>query len=159
MCAANPSLPRKKRGQPNGLNGSGGHRKEGPGKGLLAAEELPRGVWCHALNQETMVVGGSLADGASVQAWMGRELAGSAEEMQALLAEAAKMEPDAHGLTILPFFSGDATAVCPCPPHPSPSIAACRKRYCRAARAMPRGLTAWAWAWGARGTKGTRRRR
>jgi gluconokinase len=65
----------------------------------------PEGLWCYRVDRRRIVVGGSLANGGSVYAWLRQtlQLAPEAETEAAL----AGLEPDAHGLTVLPFLGGE----------------------------------------------------
>jgi gluconokinase len=69
--------------------------------------ELPGELWCYRADRTRVVVGGALSDGGGLYQWLTQSLQldnRSDESLQTLLAE---MEPDAHGLTILPFWSGE----------------------------------------------------
>ena len=68
--------------------------------------ELPSGLWCYRASRERVVVGGALSDGGGVLQWMyeNLELYGDNAAMEKRMAE---LEPDAHGLTVLPFWSGE----------------------------------------------------
>ena len=68
--------------------------------------ELAPGLWCYKANRERVVVGGALSDGGGVLQWMyeNLELYGDNAAMEKRMAE---LEPDAHGLTVLPFWSGE----------------------------------------------------
>jgi gluconokinase len=68
--------------------------------------ELPPGLWCYRANRERVVVGGALSDGGGVLQWLyeNLELYGDNAAMEKRMAE---LEPDAHGLTVLPFWSGE----------------------------------------------------
>jgi gluconokinase len=75
---------------------------------LWRTEEVPPitgGLWRYRADAQRVVIGGSLSDGGSVVAWL-RRLARLPEPGEAERAIAA-MEPDAHGLTILPLLSGE----------------------------------------------------
>lgn len=69
------------------------------------AGRVPHGLWRYVLDEERFLVGGALTDGGSAYAWAmrgaGDEEARNAEELAGLLL------PDAHGLTVLPFWSGE----------------------------------------------------
>lgn len=66
---------------------------------------LPPGLWCYRVDGRRSLPGGALTEGGSVYAWMGETLRlGEAQSVEAALAA---MPPDGHGLTILPFFSGE----------------------------------------------------
>jgi len=66
---------------------------------------VPHGLWRYVLDEDKYLVGGALSDGGSAHAWVTRGL--GVEEAKAVEEEAAKMKPDGHGLTILPFWSGE----------------------------------------------------
>jgi gluconokinase len=66
---------------------------------------IPRGLWCYRADREHVVMGGALSNGGDVYAWCQETLRlGEEAEVEARLGE---MEPDGHGLTVLPFFSGE----------------------------------------------------
>ena len=70
-----------------------------------ASPEVPPGLWAYRLSEATLL-GGALSDGGSVVQWATRTLRlpdDQAELDRVLLA----MEPAAHGLAALPFFSGE----------------------------------------------------
>ncbi|HYN84876.1 MAG TPA: gluconokinase [Pyrinomonadaceae bacterium] len=64
--------------------------------------ERERALWCYRVDRRRVVVGGALSDGGALREWMTRTLK-VAGERDALAAT----EPDAHGLTVLPFWSGE----------------------------------------------------
>ncbi len=75
---------------------------------LNAAEglnKLPRGLWMYRVDERDGLVGGSLTDGGSIFAYFTRHL--QMLERETLERELAEMSPDAHGLTMLPFFAGE----------------------------------------------------
>ena len=68
--------------------------------------KLPSSLWSYRVATERVVVGGALSDGGGLIQWLVQTLntgACSASLQQQLAA----LEPDAHGLTILPFWSGE----------------------------------------------------
>ena len=66
---------------------------------------LPAGLWCYRVDSRRLLPGGALTEGGGVFAWLRRTLRlGDPIELEAALAGA---EPDAHGLTVLPFFAGE----------------------------------------------------
>src|SRR6266849_4508728 len=67
---------------------------------------LPRELFCYRADRERVVVGGALSDGGGLHAWMKDTLLlnYADDEIETSLA---LMEPDAHGLTVLPFWSGE----------------------------------------------------
>ena len=67
---------------------------------------LPRELFCYRADRERIVIGGALSDGGGLLRWMKDSLALNYldDEMETLLAT---IEPDSHGLTVLPFWSGE----------------------------------------------------
>lgn len=71
-----------------------------------AAESgVPRGLWMYRVDEADGLVGGSLNNGGNVFSYYTRTLQLPASDT--LQQELAAMPPDAHGLTILPFFAGE----------------------------------------------------
>jgi gluconokinase len=68
--------------------------------------KLPPGLWCYRASRERVVVGGALSDGGGVVQWLyeSLNLYGDPATME---ERVAALEPDAHGLTVLPFWSGE----------------------------------------------------
>jgi gluconokinase len=66
---------------------------------------IPEGLWCYRVDSRRSLPGGALSEGGSLFSWLTEtlKLQSLSEAEQAL----AKMEPDAHGLTILPFLAGE----------------------------------------------------
>lgn len=66
---------------------------------------IPSGLWCYRVDRRRSLPGGALSEGGSVYAWMGEtlQLGDPASVEEALAAQ----EPDAHGLTVLPFLAGE----------------------------------------------------
>lgn len=71
-----------------------------------APAELPPALWCYRADWRRVVVGGALSDGGALRAWMSDALALGGDEAEVERA-LARMEPDAHGLTVLPFWLGE----------------------------------------------------
>jgi gluconokinase len=67
--------------------------------------EVPPGLWVYPVDAHRRLVGGSLTDGGSLYSWLRQTL--SYESKEQLLAAAAALAPDAHGLTILPFLRSE----------------------------------------------------
>jgi gluconokinase len=61
--------------------------------------ELARALWSYRVNQQRVVVGGALSDGGGLVQWLTESLK--------IEGEVGALEPDAHGLTVLPFWSGE----------------------------------------------------
>ena len=69
-------------------------------------QSLPRELFCYRADRERVVIGGALSDGGGLHAWMKDTLLLNYDDGD-LETSVALMEPDAHGLTILPFWSGE----------------------------------------------------
>ena len=67
--------------------------------------EVSPGLWRYRVDKSRFVTGGALSNGGDVYAWMKRNLA-LPKDVEARLEAAS---PGAHGLTMLPFFSGERT--------------------------------------------------
>lgn len=70
-----------------------------------ASADSPAGIWTYRLDENHAVVGGSLSNGGNLLAWLGRlfDIEFDGEAMD----RAGNLEPDGHGLTILPFIAGE----------------------------------------------------
>jgi gluconokinase len=67
--------------------------------------DIPWGLWCYRADARRVVLGGALNDGGNLVEWCRRTFhLGHPEEVE---REVAAMEPDAHGLTFLPFLAGE----------------------------------------------------
>ena len=67
--------------------------------------ELPdSGLWCFRLDEKRFAGGMALSEGGASAAWARRLIA--ADAGRNIDQEIAAMHPDAHGLTVLPFFLG-----------------------------------------------------
>jgi gluconokinase len=68
-------------------------------------DHLPSGLWCYRVDGRRALLGGALSEGGSVFAWMKGTLhLGNLSELESFLAG---LEPDGHGLTVLPFLAGE----------------------------------------------------
>jgi len=66
---------------------------------------IPNGLWCYRVDRRRSLPGGALNEGGNVFAWMKDSLElGDLAKLESVLAAS---EPDAHGLTVLPFFAGE----------------------------------------------------
>jgi gluconokinase len=68
-------------------------------------DSLPWGLWNYRVDRRRCLLGGATTDGGSVYAWLRETL--RLPDAAALEAQLAGMEPCAHGLAFLPFFSGE----------------------------------------------------
>ena len=64
--------------------------------------EPPPGLWRYRLDRRHVVAGGALSSGGNLREWVLRTFQGP----QDMDARAARMKPDEHGLTLLPYLSG-----------------------------------------------------
>src|ERR1051325_3786166 len=62
--------------------------------------ELAPALWSYRATKERVVVGGALSDGGGLIQWL-------SESLKIDEGEVGALEPDAHGLTVLPFWSGE----------------------------------------------------
>jgi gluconokinase len=66
---------------------------------------VPRGLWSYRVDAGNELIGGALSEGGSLFAWMQDTLrVDNTEDLERALAE---MQPDGHGLTVLPFLAGE----------------------------------------------------
>jgi gluconokinase len=66
---------------------------------------VPWGLWTYRVDEQRVVVGGALNDGGSLFNWLRTTL--QLPELQVAEADVAAMEPDSHGLTVLPLWGGE----------------------------------------------------
>jgi gluconokinase len=69
-------------------------------------DELPPSLWCYRIDDRRIVVGGALSDGGGLYRWLRQSLVLD-DDPQELAGEIAGIEADSHGLTVLPFWSGE----------------------------------------------------
>jgi gluconokinase len=74
-----------------------------------ASPDVPESLWTYRLDDTRAVIGGAISNGGKVIDWFG-QLTGSAFDSDAF-SQAEAMEPDAHGLTILPFLAGERAPI------------------------------------------------
>jgi gluconokinase len=68
--------------------------------------ELPPALWCYRADQQRVIVGGALSDGGGLYRWIRESLLPS-EDPQSIETQLSALEPEAHGLTVLPFWAGE----------------------------------------------------
>lgn len=66
--------------------------------------QIPKGLWCYRANREYALIGGALSNAGDVFEWCQTRLNLEKDTLETRLGQA---QPDAHGLTVLPFFSGE----------------------------------------------------
>ncbi|NOZ05672.1 MAG: gluconokinase [Chloroflexi bacterium] len=68
-------------------------------------ENVPDGLWCYRVDSRRSLLGGALSEGGNVVRWLRDTLQlDSPEDVERALQS---MEPDAHGLTVLPHLAGE----------------------------------------------------
>jgi gluconokinase len=67
-------------------------------------ERIPAGLWCYRVDGRRSLLGGALSEGGSVFAWLRSALR---IDLEGLEEKLSGLEPDGHGLTVLPFFAGE----------------------------------------------------
>ena len=68
--------------------------------------QLPAPLWCYRADERRVLAGGALSDGGGLFEWM-TEALNLNERAEEAEQELALMGPDAHGLTVLPFWAGE----------------------------------------------------
>lgn len=63
-------------------------------------------LWCYRADRKRILIGGALSDGGGLCAWI-KEALLYQEDFETIESELELLSPDAHGLTILPFWSGE----------------------------------------------------
>lgn len=67
--------------------------------------EIPGGLFCYRVDRRRYLLGGALTEGGGLYQWFRESLnLGDEETLEERLGELA---PDSHGLTVLPFWSGE----------------------------------------------------
>jgi gluconokinase len=69
------------------------------------AFDVPWGTWCYRVDKRRTVIGGALNDGGSLLNWLRDSL--QLPSIRSAEAALAALEPDCHGLTVLPFWAGE----------------------------------------------------
>ena len=65
----------------------------------------PLGLWLYFLDSRHVILGGALSEGGNLLAWLKDML--KLSSLQDVEPQVAALAPDSHGLTILPFISGE----------------------------------------------------
>ncbi len=74
----------------------------------IPIDTLPDGLWCYRVDAKRALPGSAISEGGCVHAWLRRTL--QLENVSLDLGELAALEPDGHGLTVLPFWAGRTRA-------------------------------------------------
>lgn len=83
------------------LGTSGAMRVVVPG----TPEQTPDGLFVYRIDAERSLVGGALSNAGNLYAWLNQTL--RIDDDAALQAAVARITPDGHGLTVLPFLAGE----------------------------------------------------
>jgi gluconokinase len=67
--------------------------------------EIPWGTWCYRVDEQRIVLGGAMNDGGNLLDWLRHGL--KLPPLDQLDGALNALEPDAHGLTVLPFWGGE----------------------------------------------------
>ncbi len=66
---------------------------------------IPKGLWCYRIDRQRSLVGGALSEGGNVLDWILQTM--KTEGYRTIEDALAAVKPDGHGLTVLPFLSGE----------------------------------------------------
>ena len=66
---------------------------------------IPPGLWCYRIDRRRVIIGGAISDGGGLYQWMTENLRFG--DGRSIEKEIANRRPDGHGLTFLPFLSGE----------------------------------------------------
>ena len=70
-----------------------------------APSPVPQGLWAYRLGRDASLFGGAFSEGGVLVEWAQRTL--QLPPLAQLDGELSKLEPDGHGLTVLPFLAGE----------------------------------------------------
>ncbi len=70
-----------------------------------AALSIKKGLFCYRVDEERVIFGGAFANGGNVYAWLKDTLLW--HDDAAMAAKIARIKPDSHGLTVLPYWAGE----------------------------------------------------
>lgn len=68
-------------------------------------ERVPDGLWCYRVSADRPLLGGALTEGGELFSWFRKSL--NLPGPDELERQLAALPPDGHGLTVLPFWSGE----------------------------------------------------
>jgi gluconokinase len=68
--------------------------------------EIPQALWCYRADRNRVVLGGALSDGGGLYNLI-RDSLLYGDDSQTIEDELACLQPDSHGLTVLPFWMGE----------------------------------------------------
>jgi len=67
-------------------------------------ERIPAGLWAYRIDKQRTLLGGALSSGGNVLDWLLESLQIDIETFPRVMSQ---QQPDAHGLTVLPFLAGE----------------------------------------------------
>jgi gluconokinase len=67
--------------------------------------QIPKGLWCYRVDRQRSLPGGALSEGGNLFSWMQRNL--NLGNLGNLEMKLHMRPPNGHGLTVLPFLSGE----------------------------------------------------
>jgi gluconokinase len=68
-------------------------------------DHIPDGLWCYRVDAQRSLPGGATSEGGNLFAWMTDAF--HLSKPTRLESDLAKLKPDGHGLTVLPFWAGE----------------------------------------------------
>ncbi len=68
-------------------------------------EKIPTGLWCYRVDKRRSLPGGALSEGGNLFSWMRKVF--QLKDPVSLESDLRLLAPDGHGLTLLPFLSGE----------------------------------------------------
>ncbi len=74
-----------------------------------ASFEIPDDLWAYRLDHQRVVFGAAISNGGKVLAWLAELLGVDFEGPE--IASISDLEPDCHGLTLLPFLAGERAPI------------------------------------------------
>ncbi|MDQ5846675.1 MAG: gluconokinase [Acidobacteriota bacterium] len=69
-------------------------------------DRIPPELWCYRADRSRVIIGGALSDGGNLYNWIRTSMLDSYDS-PFIETELENLQPDAHGLTVLPFWSGE----------------------------------------------------
>jgi gluconokinase len=69
-------------------------------------DQTPGELWSYRIDRDRIIIGGALSDGGGLYKWI-RESFLFGTDGETIESELALLSPDSHGLTVLPFWSGE----------------------------------------------------
>ena len=72
-------------------------------------DAIPFELWCYRVDKKRVLLGGALSDGGGLFQWMKTTLNFTGDD-DVVERELGEMQPDEHGLTLLPFWAGERSS-------------------------------------------------